>query len=91
MSSIEKQVWKVEPDNRERFAKVINKWGYLIQCIGWESLSDMYVRRVPPFQDVPVIKGPNKLKKARQILLNSLACEMKENGLEIHNEKINKR
>jgi len=83
---MEKQEWQVKPENRKKFEKVVTGWGYLIKCIGWDDLSDMYVRRVPPFQDVPELKGPNKQKQARQIILNTIAYDMKEAGLEVHNE-----
>lgn len=81
--------WKVMPENREKFENVVRTWGMLVQVLGWDTLADMYISRVPPFQDVKPLYGSakNKRKRARQILLNNLALEMKEAGLEIHHGK----
>lgn len=81
------QQWQVKPENRERFEKVVIGWGTLIQIMGWDDLCDMYVRRVPPFNDVPELFGKNKHKQAKNIILGTIAYEMKQAGLEIHNEK----
>jgi hypothetical protein len=78
--------WTVKDENKPKFEKAMLSWHYLIKCIGWDDLSDMYVRRVPPFDDVPELSGKNKKAQAKQMILNTLAQDLKQNGLEVLHE-----
>lgn len=82
------KTWIVKPENRKKFEREVTVWGVLIHTLGWDTLCEMYVNRVPPFGDVPKLKGKmsNKLKKAKDIILATLAHDLKQAGLEAIDE-----
>ena len=76
---------QVPIEKRKAFESVAMKWHRLIKVIGWKDLADMYVRRVPPFDDVQPLKGRHreKLRQAKKILLQECILELREAGLEV--------
>jgi hypothetical protein len=76
---------QVKPENRQKFERAALKWHRLVKVIGWKDLASMYIKMTPPFQDAPPLTGTKKqkIKQAKQILLNEMAAELKESGLEV--------
>lgn len=82
----------VKPENRAQFEKTVISWGTLIQLLGWDMLCEMFVRRVEPFTDAPKLKGTYeaKMKQAKDIIMRTLADDMKAAGLEVsYNDSTN--
>lgn len=75
----------VKPENKKAFEAKALEWHRLVKVIGWKDLSKMYVAHIAPFQDAKDLKGSykQKLKQAKQILINEMVCQLREAGLEV--------
>lgn len=71
---------RVAPKNKEQFLKKLQEWHLLAGAIGWDTLAEMWHKRVDPFRTVAPTKN---VKEAKNKLMAMMAGELREASLEV--------